>query len=205
MVILSWLRLCITYPRTTCRHFRSGSRRVLHNNVYGIHHLTSNNIHWFLQMFLKNLFLQKEVWCGKETKLPWAIQPVDVMRQAAAMSLSLFARQGIRSIVYCVWPRPPELYLRCSGSVTEWHRNVQDTTEIAEKLKLCVVDTSLKIFVVLQRDLVLFKISFPPKICNSNMTDVLYKKLDSTTSCKSKICSQKVCFTDGYQHILLCN
>lgn len=107
--------------------------------------------------------------------------------------------------VYCVWPRRPELYLRCSGSVTEWHQNVQDTTEIAEKLKLCVVDTSLKIFVVLQRDLVLFKISFPSKICNLNMTDVLYKKLDSTTSCKSKICSQKVCFTDGYQHILLCN
>lgn len=142
MVIPSWLWLCITYPRTTCRHFRSESRRVPHNNIYGIRYLTSNNIHWFLQRFLKNLFLQKKLWCGTRTKLPWAIQPADVIRQAAAMSLSLLVwESGVR--VYCVWPRPPELHLRRSGRVTEWHGNVQDITEIAEKLKLCVVDTRL--------------------------------------------------------------
>lgn len=145
------------------------------------------------------LFLKKKLWCRAGTKLHWAVQPVDLMGQGATVSLSLPHALGVkesRGAAYHQTHLSP-----CSGSVTEWHWNIQEVPEIAEKLKLHVVATKvyLKIFDRLQGDPSSLKRFFPQNAYSLSMINDLYKICDSTTSSGSKTWSEKVCCTNGYE------
>lgn len=92
---LSSLELCISHgysdlamtehyiPRKICRHFKTESRRLPHNGVYGT--VNHTPVSYIVQCSplsadaLKMLLLQKDLWCRTGTELHRAVQPVGLM------------------------------------------------------------------------------------------------------------------------------